>query len=64
MSIGKRRFSAGLYDHAGRSPAFLRRRTVASASAPVTNARSRSPDLISLAASVASTWGTDPPMPE
>ena len=64
MSIGKGRFSAGLYDHCGRSPAFLRRRTVASASAPVISARSRWPALISRATSVASTWGTDPPMPE
>ena len=64
MSIGKGRFSAGLNDHCGRSPAFLRRRTVASASAPVISARSRPPARISCAASVARTWGTDPPMPE
>ena len=64
MSIGNGRFSAALFDHCGRSPAFLSRRTVASASAPVMSARSRPPERISFAASVASTWGTDPPMPE
>ena len=64
MSIGKGRFSAGLYDHCGLSPAFLRRRTVASASAPAMRARSRSPAATSRATCVASTWGTDPPMPE
>ena len=64
MSIGKRRFSAGGKDHCGFSPAFLRRRTVASASAPAISARSRSPALMSRATSVARTRGTDPPMPE
>ena len=64
MSIGKGRFSAGRKDHCGFSPAFFRRRTVASASAPVISARSRRPARISWATSVASTRGTDPPMPE
>ena len=64
MSIGNGRFSAGLYDHCGFSPAFLRLRTVASASAPTISARSRSPAAMSRATSDASTWGTEPPMPE
>ena len=64
MSIGKGRFSAGRKDHCGFSPAFFRRRTVANASAPVMSARSRPPTRISRATSVASTSGTDPPMPE
>ncbi len=64
MSIGNGRFSAGLKDHAGFSPAFFRRRTVANASAPTRRARSRLPARISRADSTASVWGTEPPIPE
>ena len=64
MSIGNGRRSAGRKDQRGFSPAFFNARTVANASPPVTNARSRSPAAMSRATSVTSTWGTDPPMPE
>jgi len=64
MSMGKGRFFSGRNDHIGRSPAFFSRRTVANASAPTSSEKSRSPALIARAASTASTWGTDPPIPE
>ncbi len=50
--------------HASRSPAFLARRFVSSASAPVITASSTSPARMARAVSCTSTSGVVPPMPE
>ena len=51
-------------DQASRSPAFLARRLVSSASAPHTTATSSSPARMRSAAAASSVWGMVPPMPE